>query len=126
MEIRERPTRMQLIHVSIAGLLLLAACGDQGDAPDDAVPADAAAAATTVLDTAGVEIVIVYERVEYYGACGNETVAVDGVTYYPILSEDLQKVELDRYPLFGAQLGVFGLLALAPQVAPPGPGDRGL
>ena len=120
---------MRLIHVSIAGLLLLAACGDQGDARGDAVPADAAAAATTVPGTAEVDIAIVYERVEYYGACGNESVTVDDVTYYPILNETypgnnegFPVPDFDRYPLVGALVGLSGSVA-APRVPSPGPGD---
>ncbi len=114
---------MRLIHVSLAGLLLLAACGDPGAAPGDTVPADPAVAATIVPGAPGVDIAAVYERVEYYGACGNETVTVEGVTYYPVLGEDLPEIEVGRSPLVGAMLGIVGRLGAAPQVAPPGPGD---
>jgi hypothetical protein len=118
---------MRLIGVGLVSVLVLTACGDAVGEPR-ASRSQPTESSTSEPVPSGpepelVDVAAVYERVEYYGACGNETVTVDGVTYYPILSEDLQKVELDRYPLVGALLGVFGSLALAPQVAPPGPGD---
>ena len=123
---------MRLITLSLVGVLVLAACGDAGDDPGTGVSAPNSSLepsvttsepATTEPRSELPEVAAVYERVEYYGACGNETVTVEGVTYYPILNEDLEQVELDRYPLVGAVLGIVGSLGVAPQVAPPGPGD---
>ena len=118
-----RLTLVRLKYVSLAGLLVLAACGDTGDAPGNTASTDTEPVVTTVAPTSEVAIAAVFERVEYYGACGNETVTVGGVTYYPILHEDLPDLGLDRYPLVAAMLGMFGSFAAAPRVAPPGPGD---
>ena len=72
----------------------------------------------------------VHERVEYYGACGNETVTVDGVTYYPLFNEAYPRpdgagrsLDLDRYAIVGGVLGMRAASPAAPRVAPPGPGD---
>ena len=125
-----RRTLMRLKYVSLAGLLVLAACGDTGDAPGNTAPTDTKPVVTTVAPTSEVAIAAVFERVEYYGACGNETVTVGGVTYYPVLNEQypgnnegFPVPDLDRYPLVGTLLGMFGSFAAAPRVAPPGPGD---
>ena len=123
-----------------AGLLMLAACGDATDAPAAVQPTVPPATApittpsttpsTTAPESALVEIAAVYERVAYYGACGNETVTVDGVTYYPLFNEAYPRpdgagraLDLDRYPIVGAVLGMRGALTAALRVAPPRPGD---
>lgn len=113
---------MRLIVICLAGVLVLGACGESDDAPADTAPGEIAAVTSTVPDVADVEIATIHERVEYYGACGNETVTVDGVTYYPLLREDLDDLAVDRYPLVGGLLTLVGSLS-APMVAPPGPGD---
>lgn len=83
--------------------------------------------ATTVATTSSAsapEIVDVYRNLEYYGACGNETVRVDGTVFYPVPSEPSEHVvpgvaeaiDESRYPLPPDPTGVV-------RVAPPGPGD---
>ena len=109
---------MRLIGLGLASLLVLAACGD----PESVEP------------VGHVEVAAVYQRVEYYGACGNETLSVDGTTYYPIHNEtypgsndDSQRPDTDRYPVVGELLGmvgsVVGSAGASPRVVPPGPGD---
>ena len=66
-----------------------------------------------------IEIVRTVRGVDYYGACGNEILELDGERWYPIASEDLggQPFDTTRYA---------ALPPVAPslvRVAPPGPGD---
>jgi hypothetical protein len=66
-----------------------------------------------------IEIVAVHPDVEYYGACGNETVDVDGTTYYPLLDDELDALDESLYPLEQVDPGQSGLT----RVVAPGPGD---
>ena len=126
------------IQVGLAGLLLLAACGAPADAPaavrsiatEPTVTTPTTSPSTTAPEPLLVEVAAVHERVEYYGACGNETVTVDGVTYYPLFNEAYPRpdgvgriLELDRYPVAGAVLAIRGASTTVGRVAPPGPGD---
>lgn len=121
-----RPTGLALVS-----LLVLAACGDAGDESSSSLPpipeSTTSEPARSGPDSNLVEVSEVYERVEYYGACGNETLTVGGVTYYPFFRDDRPEFEVDRYPLVGALLGIVGQIAgsatAVPMVAPPGPGD---
>jgi len=120
---------MRMTYLGLAGLLLIAACGDADDAPGATGPPDTDPVVTIVGPTSEIAIAEVFERVEYYGACGNETVTVDGVTYYPVHNETYPGntegfpiPDFDRYPVIGTMVGLLGAF-VAPQVAPPGPGD---
>jgi hypothetical protein len=76
-------------------------------------PPTTAAPPTTV---AAIEVVDVFEGVDYYGACGNETVVVDGTQLYPLLPIELDHLDESMYPLPGEREGMA-------RVMPPGPGD---
>jgi hypothetical protein len=66
-----------------------------------------------------IQIVRVDERVEYYGACGNETAVFSSETWYPMLQAEDTLVDPALYPLPAPQSsGV-----RAPKVVEPGPGD---
>jgi hypothetical protein len=124
----ERGMRSHLA-VLIAGLavpaLLATGCGSDEVDPAASVPptAPTVPVASTVPDTeppaAGVEIVTIVTDVDYYGACGNETVVVEGTTWYPLLQDELEALDEGRYPLEVADPGQSGLM----RVVPPGPGD---
>ena len=64
----------------------------------------------------------------YYPACGNETLVVDGTTWYPIKRSDWQEPIFDA-PTPDATAGASGasggrgIAASVPMVAAPGPGD---
>ena len=45
-----------------------------------------------------VEIVAHHDRVEYDATCGNESVAIEGTTYYPLYYHDVIALHADRYP----------------------------
>jgi hypothetical protein len=138
MRISTSPFPNWLARGALAGLLLLTACGDPNDAPAAAQPIATGPPATTpstipsttAPESSLVEVVAVYERVAYYGACGNETATVDGVTYFPLFNEAYPRpdgagrlLDLDRYPVPGAALGMRAAPTGALRVAPPGPGD---
>jgi len=61
----------------------------------------------------------VFEDVQYYGACGNETVAVGGTMYYPLVEDEREVLDETRYPLEVVDPGESGFM----RVVPPGPGD---
>ena len=89
-----------------------------------AIPDTTTPDTTTPDTTERVPIVAVHEDVEYYIACADVPVTVDGIRWYPVAEwGNEQTAELfdeitsvDRQPP-GAQVG------FAPRVAPPGPGD---
>jgi hypothetical protein len=68
--------------------------------------------------TSPIDVDRVLEHFTYYGACGNETVAVGNTTYYPVLRRHLDEIDEARYPL-DDDAEPSGLL----RVVPPGPGD---
>ena len=52
----------------------------------------------------GTEITAVYEDVDYYGACGNETLTTDeGISFYPLTPEEVEALDLDAYSDDGAR-----------------------
>ena len=64
----------------------------------------------------------------YYPACGNETLEVDGTTWYPIKRDGWQEPSFDSptatvTPQASAASGGRGIGVSAPMVAAPGPGD---
>ena len=63
----------------------------------------------------------------YYPACGNETLEVDGTTWYPINRPDWEAPNFDGPTPAAAQVtgasGGRGISASVPMVAAPGPGD---
>jgi hypothetical protein len=64
----------------------------------------------------------VVDDVEYYGACGNETLVVGSSTFYPLLPDERDALDNAKYPLNrpnGLVSGIGGGL----RVVPPGPGD---
>lgn len=69
-----------------------------------------------------VAVVEVFNGFEYYGPCGNETLAVDGMMLYPLLSAELAALDVDQYPSHPDELSEQGLTAPL-RVSPPGPGD---
>lgn len=84
-----------------AAVTLLAACG--GEPPPGSVEAEE-----------------VIDDVEYYYACGNETLELgDGRTYYPLFPEEQDDFDDSPYEAPAATALGGGLIA----VAPPGPGD---
>lgn len=75
-------------------------------------------------------------RVNYYVACGDVPLEIDGVTYYPLLPEEQTDELVEPYVevldepqaataagSFAAAAPVTGTSAHIPAVAPPGPGD---
>ncbi len=126
---------MRLIGACLIGLFVLAGCGEPGDSPVAGATAATMPSTVQPVDTSQppptlVEVAAVYERVRYYGACGNEIVVVGGTTYYPILNEayprpdgEVPRIDPGRYTIVGALLGMLGAVGAVPRVAPPGPGD---
>lgn len=100
-----RPARALLSL--LVGAAFLVGCGGSDEAGSDPV-----------------EVVRVVEDVEYYGACGNETLTVDGSSFYPLLPEEVDTLDQDRYPTAAvATEPEEGLGRTVLLVAEPGPGD---
>lgn len=124
-----------MICVGLVGLLVFAGCRGADVAPTTGVTDSTAPATSRPADTiqpgpVSVEVAAVCEQVRYSGACGNETVVVGGTTYYPILYEASSRpdgqatpIDLGRYPVVGALVGIFGSVGAVPVVAPLRPGD---
>jgi hypothetical protein len=94
-------------------------CGsDEADDPTGAT-ATTPVVETTDAPAALIEVADIHTGVEYYGACGNETVVVEGTTFYPLLPDDLDDLDETRYPLEMVDPGQSGLM----RVVQPGPGD---
>ena len=78
-------------------------------APNEPVVAAVSAKRTVTLPTAPppvtnigpdgdlVKVLRIIDDVQYYGACGNETVTVDGTTLYPLLPEQRDALDLAHY-----------------------------
>jgi hypothetical protein len=69
----------------VAAVLIVAACGDDN-------PTTVATTVGTTPAASAPEIVELYRNFEYYGACGNETVLVDGTVFYPVPTEPSEHV----------------------------------
>lgn len=103
----------------VIAVLIGAACGG-----DETATSATTVTATTTIAATPPEIVDVYRNFEYYGACGNETVLVDGTVFYPVPTEPsdhvvpglAEAIDESRYPMPPDLAGVV-------RVAPPGPGD---
>lgn len=111
---------MRTIAVVAALTLLGVACGSDDDVagpvtsiPDTSIPGEP--------DT--VPIVEVIEEFAFYGPCGNSSIEIDGTVYYQILVENLEEIDLSRYPTDpGTGTGERGPTGLV-RVPPPEPGD---
>lgn len=69
-----------------------------------------------------VDVVDVVDNVEYYGACGNETLVVGSSTFYPLLPDERAALDTSKYPLNhpnGLVSGIGGKV----RVQEPEPGD---
>ena len=129
-----------MITFAIPFALLAGACGaDQVDLsgpgtgsppPTSQLPAPAARATTAAPiastvpteptePTEGYAVETVYRQVPYYGACGNEILAYNGTTWYPLHGDRLTEITDQHRPL--AASGMVGLVGV--RVSPPGPGD---
>ena len=106
--------RLRLVSMGLVGMglaaLALSACGDAEPGLTEPVP-----------------IVAVHDEIEYYIACANEPVMVDGTQWYPVadwgheqtadLFDEITGVDREQ-PARTAQP-----IAFAPRVVPPGRGD---
>ena len=107
-----------------------AGCGTDDPAPAASVSgATVASVSGTTVAATPVEIVGVYEAIEFYPACGNETLAHQGVTWYVLVHsgtdpmdpnlqdriDEVLRVEREDSPVSGPQ----GFA----RVPTPGPGD---
>ncbi len=113
---------------ALAALMIVVplACGSESSVDRSASGGPEDAPVTTPTDTtppeptdSTIEIVRTVRAVEYYGACGNEILELDGETWYPIASVDLggEPFDTTRYaPLPPVAQSLV-------RVAPPGPGD---
>lgn len=114
---RSRPVTAAFV---LSVLMVATGCGGESDAGSEV---------GSSTDPDGiVTISAAHWGVEYYGACGNETVVVDGVTYYPLLAEEQARLAIDRYPTSAAeQAELLGetddALWDIQRVVAPGPGD---
>ncbi len=110
--------RLLITSFAVAlGAISVAGCSDDGDAG----PATFKPASVSV-PSGDVAIKEAFDGFQYYGACGNETVLVGETTFYPLLPDELARLDESRYaseapPTTGAKSG------LAARVVPPGPGD---
>jgi hypothetical protein len=114
----------KLIALVAVPACLVSACSSDdedttvtGSTPDTTEAAPPATPETRLKGIAGV-----IDDFDYYGACGNETVTVDGTTYYPVFPEERPAIDTSLYPLPDGTSG-FAPPAGAARVAPPGPGD---
>lgn len=101
----------------LLGLLVTGACGVADTEAQLAAPP-----VSSEVSSGQVEVVGVHTDVDYYGACGNETLTVDGITYYPMYYDDVQALDTTRYPVLAAE-PVHGFGGGVVRVAAPGPGD---
>ena len=119
---RDRASAVGLLGLgAISCSIAFAGCGT-----DDEAPVASQSAATVTAPP--VEIVSVYEAVEFYPACGNETLQHQGLTWYPLKPPGIEELDADVQPLLDEVLaverenspvsGVRGLRVVAP-----GPGD---
>jgi hypothetical protein len=110
-----------MMLVSIVGVAGFAGCGsdDEGASAGPSLPE------STLPAPSGTEVAAVYEDVDYYGACGNETLTTDeGISFYPLTSDEVEALDLDAYAVDGAPPGSGPEGFRSPLgVAPPGPGD---
>ena len=105
------PIVLLSLSVCLAAAALVGGCGSDNQAGGTPSTADAT--------PGSIEIAAVLPAFEYYGACGNETVDVDGTIFYPVLPERMAEIDLARYPVEDAVATASGLL----RVLAPGPGD---
>jgi hypothetical protein len=114
--------------VPLVAVAALAGCGsDSEDAgTETSTPGSTPVSSPTLPAPSGVEVAMVLEDVEYYGACGNEILDLDEGTFYPLTSDEVEALQEELYatlvgtPAAGTEPA--GMIA-APRVAPPGPGD---
>lgn len=114
-------------HRALASLILVVAavavsgCGssDPIDAGAPSTDPPVTAAPTTTLPSP--RITTVFEHVDYYGACGNETVVVGGTTLYPLFPDEMATLDIAAHPT--GTTAPAGFVRTAPAVVAPGPGD---
>lgn len=109
-----------MLMVSLVGVAGFAACGS-----DDEGASGSSLPESTLPAPSETEVAVVYEDVDYYGACGNETLTTDdGISFYPLTSDEVEALDLDAYPGDAApsESGPEGFRTPL-GVAPPGPGD---
>jgi hypothetical protein len=122
LRIRERPSVVGLVGLGVVSCsIAFAGCGIDDEAP-------VANQSEATVTTTPVEIVGVYEAVEFYPACGNETLQHQGVAWYPLKPGGIEVLDADIQPLLDEVLAVEredspvasvrGLRVVAP-----GPGD---
>ena len=92
-----------------AVLVAIAACGQTTGGPSVGTTTSG-----TGVEQGQVEVVAVHEDVDYFIGCMDVTLELDGKTYYPLLSDEREDLDLVRY---GFGMGQFAALA------PPQPGD---
>ncbi len=120
--------------VAVVLLATATACAsDDGDSTSSDAPTTSAAPTTRPTVVAGapaaVEITAVYEEVEFYPACGNETLTHRGVVWHPVVHVGLEPMDAAFAPLVAEVLAVerepspVGRPRGLARVAPPGPGD---
>jgi hypothetical protein len=101
------PPPVRVLLSLLLGAIVLVGCGGNDGAGADPV-----------------EVLRVVEDVEYYGACGDETLIVDGSSFYPLLPDEVDALDQDRYPTSAVVTEPEeGLGRTVLLVAPPGPGD---
>ena len=120
--IRDRASTVGLLGLGVISCsIAFAGCGTDDEAP-------VASQSETPVTATPVEIVSVYEAVEFYPACGNEILQHQGVRWYPVKPTGIEELDADIQPLLDEVLaveredspvaGVRGLRVVAP-----GPGD---
>jgi len=115
------------LAMAVAALMLASCAVNPGGATNPASPTSTASpigggAQTYDLGTPG-KAVSVTPDVRFYPACGNETVAIDGVRWYqfdPSNPDDYPDPTLDILPMIEGWPGMGSSL---PRVIAPGPGD---
>jgi hypothetical protein len=109
-----------MVMVSIVGVAALSGCGS-----DSGASRYSSTSGSTLPEPSSPEVVTVLDDVDYYGACGNEILTTDEGTFYPLSSDEVEALDVDRYPGDGAtgDTEPAGFVAAPRMVAPPGPGD---
>lgn len=127
MAFARRPARSAALLIACS--IAVGACGSDEQPSAATLPTETIADPATTVGATPVEVVDVYESVQFYPACGNEVLRHGDATWYTLVhvgnspvDEDLQSRVDDVLAVEREDASDVGPQGFA-RVAPPGPGD---